>query len=138
MTTKEAEAVRHGLPAPKPEPVANLFLDHMNPRLASLHLTIDDQDEITQVLWRERTVNELVDSIATSGFWEHEELFAANEDGKLVVIEGNRRLAAVKLLLDEKPRTRIGATGVPDLTAEAKKRLQKLPVIQCSREEIWQ
>ena len=110
----------------------------MNPRLASLHLTIEDQDEITRVLWRERAVNELVDSIATSGYWEHEELFAARESGKLVVIEGNRRLAAVKLLLDEGLRTRVGATGVPDLTAEAKKRLQRLPVIQCSRQEIWQ
>ena len=118
--------------------MANLLLDHMNPRLASLHLTIDDQDEITAVLWRERAVNELIDSIATSGYWQHEELFAANEDGKLVVIEGNRRLAAVKLLLDEGLRTRIAATGVPDLTAEDKKRLQELPVIQCSREEVWQ
>ena len=37
---------------------------------------------------------------STSGYWEHEKLFAAREKGKLVVIEGNRRLAAVKLLLD--------------------------------------
>ena len=103
-----------------------------------MDLSINDQDEILQILWRERAVNELVDSIATSGYWKHEELFAAKEQGKLVAIEGNRRLAAVKLLLDENLRTRIGASGIPDLPAEAREQLRKLPVIECTREEVWQ
>jgi hypothetical protein len=101
-------------------------------------LSINDQDEILEILWRERAVNELVDSIATSGYWEHEELFAAKEQGRLVAIEGNRRLVAVKLLLDVDLRTKIGASGIPDLPAEAKEQLRKLPVIECTREEVWQ
>jgi hypothetical protein len=89
------------------------------------------------VLWRERAVNELVDSIAASGYWEHEELFAAREAGKLVVIEGNRRLAAVKLLLDPDLRARIGATGVPTPRPRDKEKLKRLPVIECGREQLW-
>jgi hypothetical protein len=137
MATKHAAPTK-GLPQPKPLPVKDLYLDYRNPRLAGLNLSIDDQDEILKILWRERAVNELVDSIATSGYWQHEELFAARENGKLVAIEGNRRLAAVKLLLDERLRTKVGASGVPDLSPDAKQRLQTLPVIECTREEVWQ
>ena len=135
---KYAKSTLNTLPQVKQVAVGELLLDHMNPRLAGEHLTVDDQDRILEVLWRERAVNELVDSIAKSGYWEHEELFAARESGKLVVIEGNRRLAAVKLLLDTELRTRIRATGIPDLSVEAREQLRTLPVIECTREDVWQ
>ena len=76
-----------------------LYLDPRNPRLAGLHLSLDDQDKILSVLWKDRAVDEVVESIAANGYWQHEVLFVARESGKLVVIEGNRRLAAVKLVL---------------------------------------
>jgi hypothetical protein len=138
MMPKNSRKPSADLPGPKPLPVNDLYLDAQNPRLAGLNLGVGQQDEILKNLWRDRAVNELVDSIATSGYWEHEELFATKESGKLVVIEGNRRLAAVKLLLDKSLRTRIGAAGVPDLGAGEKKQLEKLPVIECSREDVWQ
>src|SRR5438046_2950484 len=125
-----------GLPLAKPVPVEDLLLDPKNPRLAGMDLTVDDQEEILKALWQESAVNELVDSIATSGYWEHEELFATRESGKLVVIEGNRRLSAVKLLVDEKLRNKIGVSGLPQLAAEAKKKLKTLPVIECERDDI--
>jgi hypothetical protein len=138
MTTRQNRPTTATLPSPKKIPVKDLYLDSHNPRLAGLGLTVDQQDEIIKNLWQDRAVNELVDSIATSGYWEHEELFATKEEGKLVVIEGNRRLAAVKLLLDEGLRTRIGASGIPDLAAEEKEKLKELPVIQCTRKDVWQ
>ena len=138
MTSKPSQATSAKLPDPKPLPVKDLLLDPQNPRLAGLELTVDHQDEILKVLWRDRAVNELIDSIATSGYWTHEELFATKEHGKLVVIEGNRRLAAVKLLLDESLCNRIGASGVPSIGKDAKKKLETLPVIECSREDVWQ
>jgi ParB-like chromosome segregation protein Spo0J len=49
-------------------------------------------------------VDEVALSIAENGFYRHEPLYAARESGKLNVVEGNRRLAAVKLLRDEKLR----------------------------------
>lgn len=116
----------------------DLFLDAKNPRLADAKLNVNDQIGILKILWKEKAVNELVDSIAANGYWSHEELFAAKESGKLIVIEGNRRLAAVKLLLDDDLRQVIGAAGIPRLNAEQKKRLSTLPVIECSRREVWQ
>jgi hypothetical protein len=116
-----------------------LYLDPTNPRLAGLRLTLDDQKKILGVLWKERAVNEVVDSIAANGYWEHEVLFAARESGKLVVIEGNRRLAAVKLLRSADLCRSIGATGVPEFSeAEQRaKHLATLPVYECPRDEIW-
>src|SRR5690606_16210223 len=57
--------------------------------------------------------------------------------GKLFVVEGNRRLAAVKLLRDRNLQREINASGLPSITNSAKKRLNFLPVIICKREEIW-
>ena len=85
-----------------------LYLDPANPRLADEELSINQQDEIVHWLWRNKSVNELVDSILANGFWEHEELFATEEEGRLVVVEGNRRLAAVKILSDPSLRERLG------------------------------
>ena len=92
-----------------------LYLDPANPRLADEELSINQQDEIVHWLWRNKSLNELVDSILANGFWEHEELFATEEEGRLVVVEGNRRLAAVKVLSDPGLRERLGIplTGQP-------------------------
>ncbi len=127
-----------GLPAPADRPVAELNLDPRNPRLAGLDLSVDQQDEITRVLWQDRAVNELVESIANNGYWRHEELFASREADKLIVIEGNRRLAAVKLLTDDGLRNRLGVTGLPTLRASERTKLDTLPVIECSRQGVWQ
>ena len=82
------EVIRH---AP-----ADLHLDPKNPRLADEAFSVDDQEGILRWLWRNKSVNELVDSILANGYWEHEELFATEEGDRLVVVEGNRRLSAVK------------------------------------------
>ena len=116
-----------------------LYLDPTNPRIAGLHLGLDDQEEILAVLWKERAVNEVVDSIAANGYWQHEVLFAARESGKFVVIEGNRRLAAVKLLRSADLCKKIGAAGVPVVPAAKQKAkgLDELPVYECPRKRIW-
>src|SRR5271166_5760477 len=89
------------------EPYENLLFDPENPRLAELKLTIKDQDRIMQWLWKNKAVSELVDSMLAGGYWRHEELFVSREAGKLVVIEGNRRLAAVRLLMEPETRARL-------------------------------
>ncbi len=133
-------ASRRWKPVPDavPKSVRELKLDPKNPRLASEHLTIEDQDEITRLLWTERAVNELVDSIAASGYWPHEELFAAHESGHLVVIEGNRRLAAVKLLTDDALCQRLKIGTIPKLSAADRKKLENLPVVVCKRSDVWE
>jgi hypothetical protein len=138
MTTRHAPTTDKPLPPPTDIPVKDLFLDPKNPRLAGEDLTVDQQDEIAKILWRDRAVNELVDSIAASGYWKHEELFAAKEGGKLIVIEGNRRLAAVKFLTDDGLRERLGIDGLPTLSPSDRQQLETLPVIECRREDVWQ
>lgn len=138
MTTRHTSGSAKPLQAPTPLLVKDLYLDPKNPRLAGQNFSVDQQDEIAKMLWQDRAVNELVDSIAASGYWQHEELFAAKEGGKLVVIEGNRRLAAVKLLTDDALRNRLSISGLPSLSQPEKQKLEKLPVIECKREDVWQ
>lgn len=113
-----------------------LCFDRRNPRLF-LDGELDDPDMVER-LWKEFAVDELALSIASNGYFEHEPLFVAPEDGKLVVVEGNRRLAAVRLLLDGTLRGKVGANDLPRITAARREELTTLPAIECARESIWQ
>lgn len=123
-------------------PVDQLLLDPRNPRLESVTET-EDQLELTKAMWREMAVSEVALSIAANGFFEEEPLFAvpapeANGKPRYFIVEGNRRLTAVKLLLDEELRKAVKATDLPTLTAQARARLRTLPVsIYGKREELW-
>src|SRR5690349_14610294 len=84
----------------------DLHFDHANPRLAEYGITSKTpEDEILTTLWQVMDVAELVQSIAASGFFNHEPLMVVREKNndrvmEDVVVEGNRRLAAVKVLLN--------------------------------------
>jgi hypothetical protein len=123
--------------------VDDLFFDEMNPRLQGRGIG-ESQETILGILWREFAVDEVALSIAASGFFPYEPVFAANEvlaghDGQshLAVIEGNRRLAAVKLLRDAGLRRRVKATDLPDIAAGKRKALDEIPVIVTPRDEMW-
>lgn len=125
------------LPGVLLEPYENLLLDPENPRLAELKLTIKDQDVILHWLWKNKAVSELVDSMLAGGYWPHEELFVSKEAGKLVVIEGNRRLAAVKLLMEPETRARLSIKDDWSPSPQVIESLKQLPVIVQPRAEIW-
>lgn len=114
-----------------------LRLDSNNPRLQQAGRDAD-QDELLAILWREYSVDEVAMSIAENGFFPHEPLFVAEEDGQLVVIEGNRRLAAVRLLCDAELRERLRVTNLPLVSADQRRELESLPAIRCNREDVWQ
>lgn len=127
-------------PAWEPEDVDTdtLLLDPENPRLSDYGINKSvSQDEIIRVLWANMAVDELALSIAENGFYRHEPLYAAKERGKNHVIEGNRRLAAVKLLRDDSLRAKLKISSLPTITLAAKKKLDTLPVIFCERESVW-
>lgn len=114
-----------------------LHFDHLNPRLAEYG--VEDglkEEEILDILWDAMDVQELVQSISASGFFEHEALIVAKEDRRNIVIEGNRRLAAVKVLRSPELAAKKG-WQVPKLTAAQRKELDKLPVLFESREGSW-
>ena len=91
-----------------------------------------------QWLWRNKDVSELVDSMLAGGYWPHEELFVSKEGGKLVVVEGNRRLAAVRLLMEPETCARLGIRGDNwSPSPSVLDSLKNLPVIIQPRKEIW-
>jgi ParB-like chromosome segregation protein Spo0J len=121
----------------KPFKVADLHFDHDNPRLAEYGITSKTPEaEILDTLWDAMDVRELVQSIAASGFFPHEALIVSEEKGKLLVIEGNRRLAAVKVLLNPELAKQKG-WEIPVLTRDQRDALKELPAIQTSREDSW-
>jgi len=133
--------------APQPDPyqkfeTEKLFLDPENPRLVELGLGADPkQFDITKALWEKMAVAEVAMSIAWNGYFPHEPVFIEpDKHGKWIVIEGNRRLAAVKLLLDADLRKRIGATDLPDIDSINPKRRQELATLPgqlTTRKNLW-
>ena len=116
---------------------SDLAFDFKNPRLVEFDLTENSTEaEIIAVLWEAMDVRELALSIAASGFFQHEPLIVASEEGLNIVIEGNRRLAAVKILLDATLAHELSA-NVPKISEADKAALKRLPCLSSTREGAW-
>ena len=116
---------------------STLSFDVDNPRLTEFDLpATSTQDEIIKILWDAMDVREIVLSIAASGFFRHEPLIVSPENGKNIVIEGNRRLAAVTLLLDSTLAETLNA-NIPSISSEISEGLEELPVVISTRLEAW-
>ena len=126
-------------PAPPTLPVADLHFDPRNPRLVEYgNLSKAEEPEQIKLLVKSMAVDEVYMSIAINGFWDYEPLFVVREGGKWIVIEGNRRLAAVKLLLNPKLADELGLGEMAKPKKGIVESLQKLPVrVVASRGEIW-
>ena len=59
-----------------------------------------DEPELIGVMLARFKIEEVAESIISAGWLNQDPLIAVEEDGEMRVIEGNRRLTAVKLLLD--------------------------------------
>jgi hypothetical protein len=111
--------------------VADLLLDPENPRLAEEGRALTD-DQLLAKLYAGEALDELATSFARSGyFWEEPLVVVPHgaEHGKYVVVEGNRRLATLKLLLSPAKRAELNATDFPDLTPERSAELQEVPTV---------
>jgi len=128
-------------PEPNPNeivevPVEQLLLDSENPRLA-WRVNGESQDDLVKILWTEMAVDEVAWSIAENGFFRSEPLLVIIQNPqekdwkkrRYIVVEGNRRLAAVLLLCDKKLRGKVRATDLPDIDTNKIALLHQLPVI---------
>ncbi|RMU60261.1 hypothetical protein ALP25_00295 [Pseudomonas syringae pv. syringae] len=90
MSTREIELI----------PVAQLNFDPQNPRF-SRYFGTDAQPEpaVIERMVKAENVQELMGSIGEQGYFSGEPLLVAKSASGLIVVEGNRRLAALKLLL---------------------------------------
>lgn len=77
--------------------VTSLLLDAKNPRLGR-ETSARAPREIIQYLFEHDKASEVAESIALRGYFPNEPLLAIIENGRYVVVEGNRRLAALKAL----------------------------------------
>ena len=116
-----------------------LLLDSDNPRLQEYNISPNaSQGDILRAIWQRMAAEEVAMSIAYNGYFNHEPLFIeTRSDGRLVVIEGNRRLCAVKILLDAKLRASLKATALPTLPATRRNELSSLPGIITTRKDAW-
>lgn len=105
-------------------PVKGLHLDQHNPRLPEA--TSSSPREIIQHLFDHDKALEIATSIATRGYFANEPLLAIEEEGRTIVVEGNRRLAALKALLD--PALVHGADGKALEKLSAKGAITTVPV----------
>ena len=101
--------------------VNNILLDPRNPRIPPASEPLDQRSLIAELVDHDK-VYELAQKIAQNGYYPVESLIVIKEDGKMVVIEGNRRLAALKLLIapeaapeDQIPKFRALSNRIPRL-----------------------
>jgi hypothetical protein len=81
-------------------PVAQLRLDPDNPRLPQ-EIRGRSQEDILGYLAEKTVLDEIAHSMVENGFFSHEPLFVLRGEGdEFVVLEGNRRLATLMILLE--------------------------------------
>ena len=91
------------MPAIETRSVSSLALDERNPRLPE-RLHSAPQSELLQFLYDQGALLELAQSFVDNGYFQHEPLIVLEsdgEEGRAVVVEGNRRLATLLILLQE-------------------------------------
>ena len=109
-------------------PVAKLLLDPENPRLQLPPKPT--QEKILRQLYEEHRLEELVNSFLANGYFDEEPLVAVpgSRTGTYIVVEGNRRLAALKLITDDALVAKLRVRGLPDGTPAQVDRLLEVPV----------
>ena len=85
------------------EDVDRLKLDLRNPRAPDEQFT--SEDEVLEYLLNFVDLHELIQSILSSGWLDYEPLIVLGHDN--IVLEGNRRLAALRMLRDGELRRRL-------------------------------
>lgn len=116
-----------------------LYFDEKNPRLVEMGYAADvSEEEILKTLWYTMDVREIVLSIAASGFFSIDPIIVDKSSGKNIVIEGNRRLAAVRIIRNPEKYRSIIEEDIPKVDPEKVRSTDTLPAAVMSREEAWQ
>ena len=120
-------------------PVERLVLDRKNPRLVAVGRGATEADIIVQ-LYRVEDLGELLQSIAANGYLDIEPLIVLAEGESLTVLEGNRRLAALRLFREAgladwiADRARLRIT-LPDIPERHRRTLDRVSVYRVASRE---
>lgn len=124
-------------------PVGRLRLDRMNPRLIGEGAAASDEWIIAR-LHSSAELDELLQSISANGYLDIEPLVVMadndGEDGSLIVLEGNRRFATLRLLREPALVSRIASgegtrIAVPTIAATARRSLDEVTVYPVATRE---
>lgn len=80
--------------------VTSLELDARNPRIPAGPRLLDTRELIAELVQHD-DVLDIAKSIAARGYYPSEVMIGLEEGGKKIILEGNRRLAALKLLISQ-------------------------------------
>ena len=121
--------------------VTDLKMDMNNPRLLGIN-GVETDAAIVAKLYSSEDLRELLRSIAANGYMDVEPLIVCldESDGKLIVLEGNRRLAAIRLFLEEDLVAEIASTerlkvDVPEISDKHYKTLSNISVYRVEKRE---
>lgn len=137
---KEGEGVAETLGA-EWFPTERLLLDGRNPRLPE-DLQNAGQRELLRYMEEMYDLDEIGYSMARQGYFEEEPLLTVADDGgQRIVVEGNRRLATLKLLTDRAARAAVGDKPLwSELAAEVEQQGHDISVVPTrlysSRQEL--
>ncbi len=101
-------------------PLELLELDRSNPRLKTgTDVAVHSDIDVISALFDISALDELITSICTNGYLNLEPMIVIgnSDNGPFRVLEGNRRLAAIKLIRDEKLAEEVGLT-IPAVSKE--------------------
>ena len=124
-------------------PVGRLRLDRLNPRLLGTDENATDETIIAR-LYGAAELGELLQSIAANGYMDIEPLVVMGdltaENGNLIVLEGNRRLAALRLLREPDLARRIWAServriSIPSIVDSLRATLDEVSVYPVANRE---
>ncbi|MFB0552297.1 MAG: hypothetical protein ACETWQ_03185 [Phycisphaerae bacterium] len=131
--------------------IERLHLDRHNPRLPA-DIQGKGEAEVLEALYRGFNLDEIAESMAQNGYFDEEPVvvipekipsrlskttiaskdfidFIQKPDTEFTVVEGNRRLAAIKILLDATQRVKLKIKHWPALRAEIIENLKVIPAI---------
>lgn len=105
-----------------------LEFDPENPRLAKKFHNKNNESFVIDYMLRYGNIIELMKSISVTGYSDAEPLLVIPNRDKFIVVEGNRRLAALKLLSSPE-LAKLRVKTVKDILEEAGHRPNKIPCI---------
>ncbi|MCY4139157.1 MAG: ParB N-terminal domain-containing protein [Rhodobacteraceae bacterium] len=116
-----------------------LKLDRKNPRLVGSGMIVSDAAIISE-LYRGEELSELLQSFASNGYLDIEPLIVKLNDGAFTVLEGNRRLAAIKLFRDEHLADEVFRVGkirikIPNISEENRATLEAVSIYRVANRE---
>ena len=111
----------------------DLILDPQNPRLPRSKHNLDERGIIDYMLLEAATL-ELMQAIGENDFFKGEQLLVVHEGNKYKVLEGNRRLTAIKLL-NEPELASVKKASVREIYEAAQHRPTHIPCLIFNTED---